>query len=85
MFVMKKKLLFIAVATLLFAVSCTKEKHCRCGVLRSQTVRIVTISSGSCKSLNQVKYRDDLDTLFTDTVVCTDYPFEADSLIEYRK
>ena len=24
------------------------------------------------------------DSLFIDTVVCTDYPFEADSLVEYH-
>lgn len=82
---MKKKLLFIAVATMLLSVSCVKEKNCRCAVLKSQTVRIITLKSGSCNSLNQVRYRDDLDTMFTDTVVCTDYPFEADSLIEYHK
>ncbi len=82
---MKKKLLFIAIATMLLTVSCVKEKHCRCAVLKSQTVRIVTIKSGSCNSLNQIRYRNDLDTLFTDTVVCTDYPFEADSMIVYNK
>jgi hypothetical protein len=43
------------------------------------------LKSGSCNSLNHVSYRDELDTLFTDTIVCTDYPFEADSLIEYVK
>lgn len=81
---MKKRLLFLAVAALLLFASCVKEKHCRCAVLKSQTVRIVTLKSGSCNSLNYIRYRDDLDTMFTDTVVCTDYPFEADSLIEYR-
>ena len=81
---MKKRLLFLAVATLLLFASCVKEKHCRCAVLKSQTVRIITLKSGSCNSINLIKYRDDLDSLFTDTVVCTDYPFEADSLIEYR-
>ena len=82
---MKKKLLLLAVATMLLAVSCVKEKNCRCAVLKRQTVRIITLKSGSCNSLNHVSYRDELDTLFTDTIVCTDYPFEADSLIEYVK
>lgn len=81
---MKKKMLFLAVTTLLLLASCVKEKNCRCAVLKSQTVRIITLKSGSCNSLNYVSYRDELDTLFIDTVVCTDYPFEADSLVEYH-
>ena len=81
---MKKRMLFLTIATLILLASCVKEKHCRCAVLKSQTVRIITLKSGSCNSLNYVSYRDELDTMFTDTVVCTDYPFEADSLIEYH-
>ena len=78
---MKKMLLLIGVAALLLCASCTKEKNCRCTVVGSQIVRIVTITSGSCDKIHHASYHDDLDTLHVDYVLCTDYPFEADSLI----
>ncbi|MBR1835022.1 MAG: hypothetical protein IJ785_05915 [Bacteroidales bacterium] len=80
---MKKRILFGAVTLLLLTASCTKEKHCRCAVLNSQTVRIITITKGDCHNFTTATYRDILDQLHIDTLVCTDYPFEADSLIVY--
>lgn len=80
---MKKSILLPAAAILLLAASCAKEKHCRCAVLGSQAVRIITIKSANCHDINYVSYYDELDTLHVDSLVCTDYPFEADSLVEY--
>lgn len=80
---MKKTILLLATAMLLLTASCAKEKHCRCAVLGSQAVRIITIKSANCHDINYVSYFDELDTLHVDSLVCTDYPFEADSLIVY--
>lgn len=82
---MKKVLLLIGVAILALCASCVKEKNCRCSVIGTQTTRVITISKGNCSQLNHVTYFDALDTAHTDTVVCTDYPFEADSSIVYQK
>ena len=78
---MKKILIPFAAAALLLCVSCNKEKNCRCAVVGSQTVRIITITSGKCSQLNHASYHDALDTVHTEFILCTDYPFEADSLI----
>ena len=80
---MKKKLLFLTVATLLTCVACNKEKSCRCSVKNSQTVRIININKGDCANITQAEYYDELDTLHIDTVYCTDYHFAADSTIIY--
>ena len=80
---MKKILFLIGAATLVLCASCSKEKNCRCSVVGSQIVRIVTITGGTCDDLNHASYRDALDTLHTDYILCTDYPFEADSMIVY--
>jgi hypothetical protein len=82
---MKKGILLLAAATALLAVSCAKEKNCRCAVTNTQTVRIITIKKGDCHDFTYANYRDILDNLHVDTLVCTDYPFEADSLIVYNK
>lgn len=81
---MKKVLFLTGVAALLLCSACTKEKNCRCSVLGRQTVRIITIKGGKCSQLNYASYRDDLDTLHVDSILCTDYPFGADSLIVER-
>ena len=81
---MKKILFLIGAAALLLCTACKKEKSCRCSVVGTQTVRIITINSGSCDQLHHASYRDALDTLFTDYLLCTDYPFEADSLIVHH-
>lgn len=78
---MKKILFLMGAAALLLCVSCGKEKNCRCAVVGSQIVRIVTITSGQCEQIHHASYHDALDTLHTDYVLCTDYPFEADTLI----
>lgn len=78
---MKKVLLLTGVAALLLCSACTKEKNCRCSVLGRQNVRIVTIKGGSCSQLNYASYQDELDTTHIDKMLCTDYPFDADSLI----
>ena len=80
---MKKRILFGAVALVLLTASCTKEKHCRCAVLSSQQVRIISITQGNCHDFTTASYRDILDQLHVDTLVCTDYPFEADSMSVY--
>jgi len=84
MSVMKKILFLVAAATLLLTAACSKEKNCRCAVLGTQTVRIITISSGDCRKITYARYHDVLDTLHVDTLVCTDYPFEADSIVVYN-
>lgn len=78
---MKKLMFLIAAALLVMCASCAKQKNCRCAVIGTQTVRVITIGSGQCSKINYVTYYDDLDSSFTDHVVCTDYPFEADSAI----
>lgn len=80
-----KKILMIAGATLVvICASCTKEKNCRCSVLGNQAVRIITISRGDCSKLNYASYKDELDTVHVDSILCTDYPFSADSLVVER-
>ena len=78
---MKKILFLIGAAALVLCVSCKKEKQCRCSVVGSQTVRIITITSGQCDQIHHFSSHDALDTLHVDYVLCTDFPFEADSLI----
>lgn len=81
---MKKRILLVASALLLLTVSCNKEKNCRCAVTNTQTVRIITLKGGNCHDFTYVRYRDVLDQMHVDTVVCTDYPFEADTAIVYN-
>lgn len=81
---MKKLLLLLGVATIVLCASCVKEKNCRCSVVGTQDVRIITITSGSCDKIHHASYHDALDTLFIDYVLCTDYPFEGDSLVTNR-
>lgn len=81
---MKKHLIIIAAALALLCSSCVKEKNCRCTVQNSQNVRIITIKKGNCAKINTYSYFDALDTMHTDVVFCTDYPFEADTAIVYN-
>ena len=77
---MKKKLLLIAgMAVLLMGVAaCSKEKKCRCSVLHSSKVRIITISGGDCRDIKLFSYHTALDVLKVDSLLCTDYEFNID-------
>ncbi len=61
------------------AVSCSKEKRCRCLVLHSSLVRIIKIDGGNCEDLKLYKYHTPLDSLKVDSLLCTDYEFKIDS------
>ena len=78
---MKKKYLLLGLAALLAvgAVSCSKEKRCRCAVLHSSLVRIIKIDGGNCEDLKLYKYHTPLDSLKVDSLLCTDYEFKIDS------
>ena len=78
---MKKKYLLLGLAALLAvgAVSCSKEKRCRCSVLYSALVRIIKIDGGNCEDLKLYKYHTPLDSLKVDSLLCTDYEFKIDS------
>lgn len=79
---MKRKLFFVAIAALgLLAVSsCSREKTCRCAVLHSSLVRIIKIDKGSCEDIKLFRYHTPLDSLMTDSLICTDYEFRIDSI-----
>lgn len=81
---MKKKLLMIAgVAMLLLgAVSCNKEKTCRCAVLHSSKVRVIKIQSGNCEDIKLFRYHTALDSLKVDSLLCTDHEFEIDAIYQ---
>lgn len=78
---MKKKYLLLGLAAMLAvgAVSCSKEKRCRCSVLHSSLVRIIKIDGGNCEDLKLYKYHTPLDSLKVDSLLCTDYEFKIDS------
>lgn len=80
---MKKVLLSIgALALLLAATSCTKERTCRCAVFgpnaNPQKIRIIKIDKGVCEDLRYVLFDQDpvLYPDITDSVLCTDFDFE---------
>lgn len=78
---MKRKLLVVGLMGLMGFMGlsgCSKEKKCRCSVLHSSTVRIITIESGDCEDLKVFKYHTPLDSLKVDSLLCTDYEFEID-------
>ncbi|MBR1799651.1 MAG: hypothetical protein IJ761_07165 [Bacteroidales bacterium] len=79
---MKKTILLSAllIGLLFGAVACSKEKTCRCAVTGSTTVRIIKIERGTCDQLGAFRYHNDLDSVFTDSLLCTDYEFKIDSL-----
>lgn len=78
---MKRKILFVAIAAFaMLTVACSKEKTCRCAVLHSSKVRVIKIDAGNCEDLRTYSYHDALDQLVVDSLLCTDYEFDADSV-----
>lgn len=80
---MKRRLFhfsFIIFALALLVVGCSKQKTCRCSVRGKSIVRIIKIDRGECYQLRLYDQHDMLDTLGIDTLLCTDYEFEIDSI-----
>lgn len=77
---MKKKVILGIAALALLAVGCSKQKTCRCSVIGSSTVRIIKIEHGECDQLHTFNHPTQLDTLIVDSLLCTDYEFEIDSI-----
>lgn len=78
---MKKIFLLAGVLSLLCLASCSKEKTCRCSVLHNQDIRMIQIDKGDCRDVRFIFYdRDILHTDLTDSVLCTDFHFQSDTL-----
>lgn len=78
---MKKILLLALAVTTLCLTSCKKEKYCRCSVLHNQDIRMIQIDKGDCRDIRFVFYdRDILHTDLVDSVLCTDFHFESDTI-----
>ena len=79
---MKKKYLLIGAALMLVmgTVACSKDRTCRCSVLHSEKVRVIKISSGTCEDIRVFSYHDELKMLQVDSLLCTDYEFDVDSI-----
>jgi len=77
---MKKKVILCMAALAMLAVGCSKQKTCRCSVIGSSTVRIIKIDNGECSQLHTYNYHTMLDTLVVDSLLCTDYEFDIDSI-----
>ena len=77
---MKKKITLCVAVLALLAVGCSKEKTCRCSVLHSTKVRVIKISGGNCEDIKIFRYHTDLDSLKVDSLLCTDYEFDIDSI-----
>lgn len=83
---MRKKtiLCLAALALLATAVGCSKAKTCRCSVRGTSHVRIVKIDKGECTSLKVFAGHDALDSIWADSLLCTDYEFHIDSIFEEK-
>ena len=77
---MKKKAILCLAALALLAVGCSKQKTCRCSVIGSSVVRIINIDRGECNQLLTYNYHTSLDSARVDSLVCTDYEFDIDTL-----
>lgn len=82
----RKMMIFGALALVLLVAGCSKQKSCRC-VVRShqadpQKVRIVTVSHNfNCLNLNYVDYdQSEIQQDWRDSLICTDYEFDIDSI-----
>ena len=72
----------MAVALLLTVAGCNKQKTCRCSVRGTSDVRIVKIEKGECEQLKFYQYHTALDSLEVDSLVCTGYEFDIDSIFK---
>ena len=86
---MKKKLLFLGVMAVLLTVAagCSKQKTCRCSTKETTSgrwsrVRIVKIDKGECSQLHVFQGHDEVDSIWADSLLCTDYEFTIDSIFE---
>ena len=80
---MKKKIAIVAVAVLALSLAaCNKQKTCRCSVMGTQNVRIIKIEKGECEQLKTFTYHNVMDSVHTDSLLCTDYEFLIDSIFE---
>lgn len=82
--IMKRKILLLAGAALLLAgaAGCSKEKTCRCSVRGTSHVRIIKIDKGDCTQLHVFQGHDAVDSIWADSLLCTDYEFRIDSIFE---
>jgi uncharacterized protein YqkB len=78
---MKRKVIILsALAAVVLAVGCSKQKTCRCAVIGTSKVRVIKIESGECEDLKLFTYHTPLDSLRVDSLVCTDFQFTIDSV-----
>ena len=76
---MYRKVITLAACCLLLA-ACSKQTTCRCSVIGAPTVRIIKIEAGECEDLKLFTYHNTLDSLKVDSLLCTDYEFDIDSV-----
>lgn len=84
-FDMKKVALILGVMGVIILSSCNKERVCRCSVANSQTIRLIQVDNIKCEDLHFVYYDRNgglipSDQNLTDSVLCTDYKFESDTI-----
>ena len=72
----------IAAAALLLLAACSKEQTCRCSVLGTQNVRILKINKGECEQIKTSTYHNAMDSVKTDSLLCTGYQFRIDSIYQ---
>lgn len=78
---MKKKTATLSLALLTMTLAaCSKEQTCRCSVLGTQNVRIIKINKGECEQLKTFSYHNAMDSVKTDSLLCTGYQFRIDSI-----
>ena len=81
---MKRKIILLAGALILLLAptACDKAKTCRCSVLGTNKVRIIKIEKGSCESLHVMLDHTTVDSLITDSLLCTGYEFAIDTIFK---